>query len=158
MCHYVAKAESKRCHNLHNIDLGVNISLHCWKQKLAIVGVAGVVLCAPSANFFSSFLAYVEPIGVFWLLGRKNLQCSPYSGLRAMACQSAISSTFKNISQANARAPRVLPKVEVAVVCMAWIAVASASFIMSLAWVILCGGVVCTSVLSTLFTVWCILS
>ncbi len=32
------------------------------------------------------------------------------------------------------------------------------AFIMSLAWVIFRGGLVCTSVLSTLFTVWCILS
>ncbi len=44
------------------------------------------------------------------------------------------------------------------VVCMTCIAVASASYILSLAWVIFCGGLVCTSVLSTLFTVWCILS
>jgi hypothetical protein len=50
-----------------------------------------------------------------------------------MACQSAISSTFKNISQAKARAPGVLPKVVATVVCMACIAVASASSIMSLA-------------------------
>ncbi len=50
-----------------------------------------------------------------------------------MACQSAISGMFKNISQAKARAPGVLPKVVVTVVCMACIAVASASSIMSLA-------------------------
>jgi hypothetical protein len=70
-----------------------------------------------------------------------------------MACQSAISGTFKNISQAKARAPGVLPKVVAMVVCMACIAVASASSIMSLAGVIFCGGLVCTSVLSTLVTV-----
>ncbi len=75
-----------------------------------------------------------------------------------MACQSAISSTFKHMSQAKARAPRVLPKVGALVVCMACIAVPNASSIMSLALVIFCGGLVCTSVLSTLVTVWCILS
>ncbi len=75
-----------------------------------------------------------------------------------MACQSANSGTFKNISRAKARAPGVLPKVEAMVVYMACIAVASASSIMSLAWVIFCGGLVCTSVLSKLLTVWCILS
>ncbi len=75
-----------------------------------------------------------------------------------MACQSAISSMFKNISQAKARAPGVLPKVVATVVCMACIAVASASSIMTLAWVIFYGQLVCTSVLSTLVTVWCILS
>ncbi len=41
---------------------------------------------------------------------------------------------------------------------MACIAVASASSIMSQAWVIFCGELVYTSVLSTLVTVWCILS
>ncbi len=75
-----------------------------------------------------------------------------------MACQFAISGTFKSISQAKARAPKVLPKVVVTVVCMACIAVASALSIMSLAWLIFCGGLVCTSVLSTSVTVWCILS
>ncbi len=75
-----------------------------------------------------------------------------------MACQSAINSKFKNISWAKARAPGELPKVVATVVCMACIAVASASSIMSLAWVILSGGLVCTSVLSTLFTAWYILS
>jgi hypothetical protein len=75
-----------------------------------------------------------------------------------MACQSTISSTFKNISQAKARAPGVLSKVVATVVCMACIAVASASSIMSLAWVIFHRGLVCSSVLSTLVTVWCILS
>ncbi len=75
-----------------------------------------------------------------------------------MACRLAISGTFKNISQAKARAPGVLPKVVAMVVHMASIAVASASSIMSQAWVTLVGGLVCTSVLSTLFTVWCILS
>jgi hypothetical protein len=70
-----------------------------------------------------------------------------------MACQSAISGTFKNISQAKARAPGVLLKVVAIVVWMACIAVASASSIMSLAGVIFCGGLVCTSVLSTLVTV-----
>ncbi len=75
----------------------------------------------------------------------------------AMACQSAISG-FKNISQAKARATGVLSKVVAMVVCMACIAVASASSINSLAWVILPGGLVCMSVLSTLFTAWCILS
>ncbi len=75
-----------------------------------------------------------------------------------MACQSAISSTFKNISQTKVKAPGVLPKVVAMVVCMACIAVASASSIMSLAWVICCRGLVCASVLSTLFPVWCILS
>jgi hypothetical protein len=50
-----------------------------------------------------------------------------------MACQSSINSSFKNISQAKARAPGVLPKVVAMVVCMACIAVASASLIMSLA-------------------------
>ncbi len=64
----------------------------------------------------------------------------------------------KNISQAKARAPGVLPKVVATLVCMACMAVASASSIMSLAWVIFCGGLVCTSVLCTLVTVWCILS
>ncbi len=44
------------------------------------------------------------------------------------------------------------------VACMTCIALASASSIMSLIWVIFCGGLVCTSVHSTLFTVWCILS
>ncbi len=58
----------------------------------------------------------------------------------------------------KARAPRVLPKVVATVVCMKCIAVANALSIMSLAWVIFCGGLVCTSVLSTLVTVWCILS
>ncbi len=41
---------------------------------------------------------------------------------------------------------------------MACIAVVSASSFMSLAWVIFYGGLVCPSVLSTLFTIWCILS
>ncbi len=75
-----------------------------------------------------------------------------------MACQSAISGTFKNISWAKARAPGVLPKVVATVVYMACITVASASSTMSLAWVICHGGLVCTSVLSTIVTVWCILS
>ncbi len=75
-----------------------------------------------------------------------------------MACQSAISGNFKNISQAKTRAPGVLPKVVARVVCMSCIAVASASSIISLASVTLAGGLVCTSVLSTLFMVWCILS
>ncbi len=75
-----------------------------------------------------------------------------------MACQSTISGTFKNMSQAKTRAPSVLPKVVATVVCMACIAVASALSIMSLAWVIFHGGLVRTSVLSTLVTVWCILS
>ncbi len=66
-----------------------------------------------------------------------------------MACQSVISGTFKNISRAKAREPRLLPTVVAMVVCMACITVAS-SFIMSLAWVILPGGLVCTSVLNTL--------
>ncbi len=70
----------------------------------------------------------------------------------------AISSTFKNISQAKARAPGILPKVVATVVRMACITVASALPIMSLAWVTFCGGLVCTSVLSTLVAVWCILS
>ncbi len=73
-----------------------------------------------------------------------------------MACQYAISGIFKNISQAKARVPRVLPKAVATVVCMACIAVASASSIMSLAWVICHGGLEHTSVLSTLVTVWCI--
>jgi hypothetical protein len=50
-----------------------------------------------------------------------------------MAYQSAINSTFEYISQAKARAPGVLPKIVAMVVCMACIAVASASSIMSLA-------------------------
>ncbi len=75
-----------------------------------------------------------------------------------MACQSAISNMFKKISWAKARALGVLLKVVATVNCMVCIAVASASSVMSLAWVILHGGLVCTSVLSTLFTVWCILS
>ncbi len=75
-----------------------------------------------------------------------------------MPCQSTISGTIKNISRVKARAPRVLPKVVAMVVHMSCIAVASASSIMSLAWVIFCGEPVCTSVLSTLVTVWCILS
>jgi hypothetical protein len=50
-----------------------------------------------------------------------------------MACQSAIIGTLKNMSQAKARAPKVLPKVVATVVPMACIAVASASSIMSLA-------------------------
>jgi hypothetical protein len=65
---------------------------------------------------------------------------------------------IQKISQAKARAPGVLTKVVATVVCMACITVASASSMMSQAWVILVGGLVCTSVLSTLFTVWCILS
>jgi hypothetical protein len=48
-----------------------------------------------------------------------------------MACQLAISSMFKNISQAKARAPRVLTKVVAMVVCMVCIAVAIALSIMS---------------------------
>ncbi len=48
-----------------------------------------------------------------------------------MACQSAISGMLKNISQAKARAPRVLPKVVATVICVACIAVASVSSIMS---------------------------
>ncbi len=75
-----------------------------------------------------------------------------------MACQSAISGMFQNISRAKARAPGVLPKVVAMVVHMACIAVASASSIMSQAWVKLCWGLVYTSILSSLFTVWCILS
>jgi hypothetical protein len=50
-----------------------------------------------------------------------------------MACQSAISGIFKNTSQAKSRAPGVLPKLVAMVVCMAWIAVAGASSMMSLA-------------------------
>jgi hypothetical protein len=68
-----------------------------------------------------------------------------------------LQSAVKNISWAKAT-PRVLPKVVATVVCMACIAAASASSIMSQAWVIFHGGLVCTSVLSTLATVWCILS
>ncbi len=64
----------------------------------------------------------------------------------------------QNISQAKAIAPGILSKVVARVVHMVYIAVASASSIMSLAWVILCRGLVCISVLSILFTVWCILS
>ncbi len=64
----------------------------------------------------------------------------------------------QNISQAKARAPGVLPKVVAMVVCTACTAVASALSIMSLAWVIFSGGLICTGVLSTLVTVWCILS
>ncbi len=75
-----------------------------------------------------------------------------------MACQSAISGMFKNASPARARAPGLIPKIVAMVVCMACITVASALSIMSQAWVISVGGLVCTSVLSTLFTVWCILS
>jgi hypothetical protein len=48
-----------------------------------------------------------------------------------MACQSAISGMFKNISQTKARAFGALPKVVAMVVCMACITVASASLIMS---------------------------
>ncbi len=40
-----------------------------------------------------------------------------------MACQSAISGMFRNISQAKARALGVLPKVVATLVCMACIAV-----------------------------------
>jgi hypothetical protein len=47
----------------------------------------------------------------------------------AIACQSAISGMFKNISQAKARASGVLPKVVAKVVCIACIAVASESSI-----------------------------
>jgi hypothetical protein len=43
-----------------------------------------------------------------------------------MAYESAISGSFKNRSQAKARAPRVLPKEVAAVGCMVRIAVASA--------------------------------
>ena len=50
---------------------------------------------------------------------------------RAMACQSAISGTFKDISLAKARAPGALPMVVATVVCMACIAVANATSIMS---------------------------
>ncbi len=64
----------------------------------------------------------------------------------------------QKLSPAKARAPGVLPKVVAMVVFMACIAVVSASSIMSQAWVIFCGGLVCTCVLSTLVTVWCILS
>jgi hypothetical protein len=53
--------------------------------------------------------------------------------VRAMACQFAISGTFKNISQAKTRAPGELPKVVATVVYMACITVASESSIMSLA-------------------------
>ncbi len=41
-----------------------------------------------------------------------------------MACQSVISSTFKNMSQAKAREPGLLLTVVATVVCMACIAVA----------------------------------
>ncbi len=75
-----------------------------------------------------------------------------------MACQSAISTMFKYISQAKARTPWVFLKLVATVVCKACIAVSSAFSIMSLAWVIFYGGLVCTSVLSILVTVWCILS
>ncbi len=65
-----------------------------------------------------------------------------------MACQSVISSTFKNISWAKAREPGFNPYDSSSgglhgMHC-------SGQFIMSLAWVILHGGLVCTSVLSTL--------
>ena len=50
-----------------------------------------------------------------------------------MACQSVISDTFKITSQAKAREPGVLPTVVAMAVCMAYMTVASASFIMSLA-------------------------
>ncbi len=49
-----------------------------------------------------------------------------------MACQSVISGNFKNISQAKAREPGVLPMVVATVVCMACITVASASSNLSL--------------------------
>ncbi len=42
-----------------------------------------------------------------------------------MACQSVISGTFKNMPQAKAREPGLLPMVVATVVCMACIAVAS---------------------------------
>ncbi len=75
-----------------------------------------------------------------------------------MACQHAISGLFKTISWEKARAPGVLPEVVAMVVHMAWIAVVSALSIMSLAWVVFCGRLVCTSVLNTAVTVWCIIS
>ena len=65
-----------------------------------------------------------------------------------MACQSVISGTFKNISRAKAREHGVTPYGSSngglhGMHC-------SGQWIMSLAWVILHGGLVCTSVLSTL--------
>ncbi len=93
-----------------------------------------------------------------FLLALRKFSLTWCSQVRAMACKSAISGAFKNISWAKTRAPRVLPKIVAMVVCMTCIAVATASSIMPLAWDIFCGGLVCTSVLSTLFTVWCILS
>ncbi len=65
-----------------------------------------------------------------------------------MACQSVISSTFKNISQAKTREPGVTPYISSngglhGMHC-------SGQWIMSLARVILRRGLVCTSVLSTL--------
>ncbi len=65
-----------------------------------------------------------------------------------MACQSVISGTFKNISWAKAREPGVTPYGSSngglhGMHC-------SGQCIMPLAWVILCGGLACTSVLCTL--------
>ncbi len=90
-----------------------------------------------------------------------------YSQACVMACQSVISGTFKNISQAKAREPEVTPYCSNngglhGMHC-------SGQCIMSLDWVIWCGGLVftsnlstlcivlrlvCTSVLSTLCIVW----
>jgi len=75
-----------------------------------------------------------------------------------MDCQSAISGTFRNMSLAKAREPGALPRVVATVVRMACIVVANASSTMSQAEAIFCGGLVCTRVLSTLLTVWCIRS
>jgi hypothetical protein len=69
----------------HNIDLGVNIGVHCQKRKSAIVClvcVRGVFRVGALFNFmFTLFLlAYVE--NFFLLLREKILECSPYHELK----------------------------------------------------------------------------
>ncbi len=69
-----------------------------------------------------------------FLLASRKFSLTWCSQVRVIACQTAMSRTFKKISWAKARAPGELPKVVAMVVCMACIlAVASASSIMSLA-------------------------
>ena len=87
-------------------------------------------------------------IASYWHI--ENSHSTWYSQACVMACQSVISATFKSMPWAKARKPGLLPMIVAMVVCMACIPAASTSSIMSLAWVILHEGLVCTRDLSTL--------
>ncbi len=81
------------------------------------------------------------------------IKCSSFC---VIACQSAMSGMFRNMCLLKTRLPGLLPKVVWMPVCMACVAIDSASSMKSFALVTSRGGSQCRRVCRTFPTIWCI--